>query len=78
MTPIESPDEAEWDAFHEWLDKWAVENKLNPSQAKRLIDSSGDMLEALKSVKSAYASHQAYDKNPMRVVNPAIEKAEAK
>jgi len=37
MGQIENPNEAEWDAFHEWLDEWAKENKLNPSQAKVLI-----------------------------------------
>lgn len=48
MTPIESPDEAEWDAFHEWLDRFAKEHKISPSEMKQLI-------------KDAYDSAQVFD-----------------
>ena len=43
-----------------------------------LISAAPDMLEALEIVKGAYASHQAYDKNPMPFVERAIAKAKGK
>jgi len=84
MTPTESPDEAEWDAFHEWLDEWAGKRNLKPNQLKRIIETSGGILAALRiargqlKIKLDDLLNDSIREDRLAIVETEIEKAEGK
>lgn len=78
MTEIESPLEAEWDVFHEWVDAWAQKNSLSPSRAKALISNSIPMLKSLKEASEKLNGNDPVQEVARHKITELITKAEAK